>query len=286
MWICLRIVYNSLEHMKLSNIFNRKNRILLRELVITDFKLRYQGSALGYVWSLLKPLMLFAIMYVVFVHFLRFGEGIPHFAVSLLLGLVIWTFFNEATIQGMQAISSRGDVIRKINFPKYIIVLSGTISALINLGLNLIVVAIFMIFDGVDFGWAILLFPITVFITYLFALGLAFFLSAAFVKYKDIAYLWEVFLQGLFYATPIIYPLQTVVAVGGNLAAQLLMLNPVAVLIQSARSQVVGYQNVVTAGQLFSNPLYLLIPYIIIFVIVLFGSLYFKKNQSKFAEQV
>ena len=88
--------------MKLDNIFSRKNRILLRELVVTEFKLRYQGSVLGYIWSLLKPLMLFAIMYVVFVHFLRFGQGIPHFAVSLLLGLVLWTFFTEATNQGMQ----------------------------------------------------------------------------------------------------------------------------------------------------------------------------------------
>lgn len=272
--------------MKLSNIFNRRNRILLRELVITDFKLRYQGSALGYVWSLLKPLMLFAIMYVVFVHFLRFGAGIPHFAVSLLLGLVLWTFFNEATSQGMQAITSRGDVIRKINFPKYIIVLSGTISALINLVLNLLVVLVFMLFDGVNFGWSALLFPLTILITYVFALGLAFFLSAVFVKYRDIAYLWEVFLQGLFYATPIIYPLQMVIEVGGNVAAQLLMMSPIAVLIQTARAQVVGHENVITADQLFSNPLYLLIPYVVIITVIIIGAVYFKRNQSKFAEQV
>ena len=132
--------------MKLSNIFSRRNRILLRELVITDFKLRYQGSVLGYLWSLLKPLMLFAIMYVVFVHFLRFGKNIEHFAVAMLLGIVMWTFFTEATGQGMQAIVSRGDLIRKINFPKYIIVVSGTISALINLTLNLVVVFVFIIF--------------------------------------------------------------------------------------------------------------------------------------------
>ena len=123
--------------LRFSNILGRRNQILLRELVITDFKLRYQGSILGYVWSLLKPLMLFAIMYVVFIHFLRFGNGIPHFAVALLLGIVMWTFFIEATNQGMQAIVLRGDLIRKINFPKYIIVISGTISALINLIFNL-----------------------------------------------------------------------------------------------------------------------------------------------------
>src|SRR5690349_2541607 len=146
--------------MKLSNILSRRNRILLRELVITEFKLRYQGSVLGYLWSLLKPLMLFTILYFVFVRFLKFGEGIEHFEVSLLLGIVMWTFFTEATGQGMQAIVARGDLIRKINFPKYIIVISGTISALINLLLNLVVVLLFIIINGVDIKWSILLLPL------------------------------------------------------------------------------------------------------------------------------
>ena len=272
--------------MKLSNIFNRRNRILLRELVITDFKLRYQGSVLGYVWSLLKPLMLFAIMYVVFVHFLRFGQGIPHFAVSLLLGLVLWTFFTEATSQGMQAIVGRGDLIRKINFPKYIIVISGTISALINLLLNLVVVFVFMVFDGVHFGWGALLFPATLLLIYIFSLSVAFFLSAAYVKFRDIGHLWEVFMQGLFYATPIIYPLQMVIEHGGTIAAQILMLSPIAVLFQQARAEIVGHDNVITAAQLFSNPVYLIIPYLIIFTVLILAVVFFKKNQSKFAEQV
>lgn len=272
--------------MKLSNIFNRRNRILLRELVGTDFKLRYQGSVLGYVWSLLKPLMLFAIMYVVFVRFLRFGEGVPHFAVSLLLGLVLWTFFTEATSQGMQAIASRGDIIRKINFPKYIIVISGTISALINLLFNFVVVFVFMIFDGVDFSWSVLLFPLTVLLIYGLSLGIAFFLSATFVKYRDIGHIWEVLLQGLFYATPLLYPLQMVNEVAGQWASQLLMLSPIAVLFQQARAQVVGHQNIVTADQIFSNPVYLAIPYLITVGIIVLGVLHFKRNQSKFAEQV
>lgn len=272
--------------MKLSNIFSRRNRILLHELVVTEFKLRYQGSVLGYIWSLLKPLMLFAIMYIVFVQFLRFGEGIPHFAVSLLLGLVLWTFFTESTTQGMQAIAARGDVIRKINFPKYIIVISGTISALINLALNLIVVFIFMIFDGVDFGWTALLFPFTVLLVYAFSLGIAFYLSATFVKYRDVGHIWEVLLQGLFYATPLLYPLQMVTDVAGQWAAQILMLSPIAVLFQQARAQVVGHENIVTADQIFSNPLYLAIPYLVITGVIVIGVIHFKRNQAKFAEQV
>lgn len=272
--------------MKLSNIFNRRNRILLRELVITDFKLRYQGSVLGYVWSLLKPLMLFGIMYIVFIHFLRFGDGIPHFAVALLLGIVMWSFFTEATNQGMQAIVGRGDLLRKINFPKYILVMSGTVSALINFVLNLVVVFTFMILDGVDFGWSALLFPFTILILYVFALVLAFFLAAVNVKYRDIGHIWEVLLQGVFYATPIIYPLQMVIEKVGVFAGQILMLSPIAVLFQNARAQMVGHANVVTADQLFSNPIYIAIPYLIIALTVVLAVVYFKKNQSKFAEQV
>lgn len=271
--------------MKLSNIFSKRNRILLHELVVTDFKLRYQGSVLGYLWSLLKPLLLFAIMFVVFVHFLQFGKGIEHFAVSLLLGIVLWTFFTEATSQGMQAIVDRGDLIRKINLPKYIIVISGTISALINLVLNLVVVFVFMLVDGVNFGWSSLLFPLTVLIIYTFSLGIAFFLSAAYVKYRDIGHIWEVLLQALFYATPIIYPLQTVLQFNFT-AAQILMLSPIAALFQEARAQLVGNHNVVTSGNLFNNPLLIAIPYLIVVVVVVAASVYFKKNQSKFAESV
>lgn len=267
------------------NFFSKKNRALLSELVKTDFKLRYQGSAIGYAWSLLKPMMLFAIMYVVFVHFLRFGVGIPHFAVSLLLGIVMWTFFTEATNQGMQAIVSRGDLIRKIKFPKYIIVISSTVSALINLVLNLLVVFVFMVFDGVDFGWTALLFPVSIALLYVFALALAFLLSAIYVKYRDIAPIWEVISQALFYGTPIIYPLQMVTAFSVP-AATALMASPIATLFQNARAQLVGDENVITSNQLSSDPLYLAIPYIIIAVTVVVAVLYFRKSQKQFAENL
>lgn len=271
--------------MKIKNIVSKRNRVLLRELVITDFKLRYQGSALGYAWSLLKPLFLFAISYVVFVRFLRFGQGIDHFAVALLLGIVMWSFFVETTTQGMQSIVGRGDLLRKINFPKYILVISGSISALINFVLNLIVVLVFMILDGVDFGWSSLLFPVTALGLYIFALAIAFLLAAINVKFRDIGHLWEVFLQALFYATPILYPLQMVIA-QSNLAAQLLMLNPIAVFIQNGRAELVGHKNVITADQVFSNTLMLIVPYIVVILTIIIAIWYFKRNQSKFAEMV
>ena len=107
--------------MKVASVWNRRNKILLRELVVTDFKLRYQGSVLGYLWSILKPIFLFIILYIVFDKFLRLGRDIEHFPVYLLVGIVLWNFFTEATVQGLQSIVSRGDLIRKINFPKFII---------------------------------------------------------------------------------------------------------------------------------------------------------------------
>src|SRR5262252_6752752 len=106
--------------MSIKNIVSKKNRSLLRELVVTDFKLRYQGSALGYLWSLLRPLFLFAILYTVFGYYLKIGNSIEHFPLYLLLGIVLWGFFVESTTQGLTAIVSRGDLIRKVNFPKYI----------------------------------------------------------------------------------------------------------------------------------------------------------------------
>ena len=104
------------------NFFSQKNRILLKELIKTDFKLRYQGSFIGYLWSILKPLMMFTIMYLVFVRFLRFDDGTPHYAVGLLLAMIFWGFFTEATNMGMLSIVSRGDLLRKLKFPKQTIV--------------------------------------------------------------------------------------------------------------------------------------------------------------------
>ena len=271
--------------MKISNIISRRNRILLRELVITDFKLRYQGSILGYIWSLLKPLLLFAILYVVFVKFLRFGGDIEHYPVYLLLGIVLWSFFSEATTQGMQAIVGRGDLIRKINFPKYIIVISGTLSALINLLLNLGVVLIFILLNGVDIRWSALLLPLNILELYVFSLSIAFLLSALYVKYRDIGHLWEVFLQGAFYATPILYPLSMVIGQSVLAAKVLIVINPVAQVIQDARYNLISDQTI-TVWNFIDKVWVQLIPLAIVVVAALYASWYFKKNQRYFAESV
>jgi len=269
--------------MKLSNVFSKRNRVLLRELVVTDFKLRYQGSVLGYAWSLLKPLFLFAIMYVVFGVLVKLGT-IEHYAVYLLLGIVLWTFFSEATNQGMNSILARGDIIRKINFPKYIIVISTTISALVNLTLNMLIVAVLMALNGVDLHVSALLLPFYIIELYIFALGLSLFLAALNIKYRDTGHIWEIIMQAAFYATPIIYPLAVVIE-KSQLAAQVLMMNPVAQVIQDSRHALITKESI-TPGQLFENPIFIAIPFVIVVATLIIGAMYFKKNSRFFAENI
>lgn len=267
----------------LKNIFNRRNRILLAELVRTDFKLRYESSTLGYVWSVLNPLLLFAVIYAVFALFLGIGRGVEHFPVYLLTGIVLWRFFTEATNNGLKAVVARGSLIRKINFPKYIIVISGTLSSFINLGINLCVILIFILISGVSLSWEALLVVPLIFQLYLFALGIAFFLSAANVFLRDVGYLWGVFIQAAFYATPIIYPLNLVLE-RSEVMAKLMIMNPVAQVIQDIRYVLVTHDSVRALDIL---PTYLaVVPVIVVFTTLLGGALYFKKKSGKFAEYV
>lgn len=264
------------------NAFSKKNRALLSELVRTDFKLRYQGSVLGYAWSLLRPLLLFVILYLVFVKFLKIGIEVPHYPVYLLLGIVIWNFFGEMSSQSLGSIVGRGDLIRKIRIPRWIIVFSSSISALINLVLNLIVVSIFMLINHVSpaatAGWL----PLILLEVYILALGVSLFLSAAFVKYRDVQYIWEVIMQAGFYLTPILYPLARIT----NLTFQkLIMLNPMAQAIQDARYAVVTKQTQ-TAYQVFDGGWHELIPFAVVIIVFAAGLKYFRSQSKYFAENV
>ena len=281
----LYLSYNQYKAMSLANILSKKNRALMRELVVTDFKLRYQGSVLGYLWSLLKPLFMFAILYVVFGMFFKFGTGIDHYPVYLLLGVVLWGFFTEATSQGLTAIVGRGDLIRKINFPKYIIVISGTVSALINMVLNLLVVLVFMVIGGVDiFHPTTLLFPLVVAELYVLALSLAFLLSAFYVRFRDIGHIWDIIMQAAFYLTPVLY-LPTLVIAFSPLAAKLMFLNPVAQIIQDARYTLVTH-NTVTIHNFVQNGLIVALPFLIVLTTAIVAAWYLKKSAKYFAENI
>ncbi|EHI69828.1 ABC transporter permease [Streptococcus ictaluri] len=263
-------------------LLSKKNRILLKELVKTDFKLRYQGSAIGYLWSILKPLMMFTIMYLVFIRFLRLGGSVPHFPVALLLANVIWSFFSEATSMGMVSIVTRGDLLRKLNFSKHTIVFSAVLGALINFSINLLVVLIFALINGVTISSHFYL-AIPLFIELIvLAVGVALLLSTLFVYYRDLAQVWEVLMQAGMYATPIIYPI-TFVFDQHPLAAKILMLNPLAQMIQDLRYLLIDRANV-TIWQMSDNWFYIMIPYVIPFIVLAIGVSVFNKNANKFAE--
>lgn len=269
-----------------SNLFSKRNKALIKELVKTEFKLRYQGSVLGYAWSLLKPLGLFSILYVVFVKFLNVGDGVPHFPVYLLLGIVLWTFFTEATFGALSSVVARGDVIRKIKFPKYIIVVSGTISSLINLAFNLFVVLVFCLLTGVDFGERALLAPFLILELYALVLGIGLFLSAAYVKLRDISHIWEILMQGMFYAIPILYPINLIINQFPDKAwiPKLIMINPISQIIQGMRYSLITDYSVRTSDVIQSP--YSFIPFAIVVFMLVIGSLYFRKESKYFAEKL
>lgn len=272
--------------MKFFNRFKQKYHysiILLRELVITDFKLRYQGSALGYIWSLLKPLFMFIILYFVFVVFLKVGAEMPHWPVGLLVGIVLWNFFAEITNMGVGSVVGRGGVIRKINFPKYIIVLATSLSALINLTINMVVIIAFVYINGASLSWSALLSFIYMAEIFIFGLGIAFTLSALFVKYRDVNFIWEIIMQGLFYASIVIYPLSTILK-SHQTVAKILLINPVAQAIQDVRHVLISdlYPTATTV----SGVLIGLVPFVIAIVTLIFGAWYFRRCSPSFAEDI
>ena len=270
--------------MKMSEVLNRKNQILLSELTKTDFKLRYQGSILGYLWAVIRPLLMFGILYIVFAKFLRFGTDIPHYPVYLLVGIVLWNFFVECTNQGIQSLIIRSDLMRKIAFPKWIIVLSATTTALINLGINLIIVVIFALISGASFNLSWLLVPFFIFELYLFSFGLALFLGSINVKYRDIQSIWEVLIQALFYTVPIIYPLGMVTALSG-FAAKVLMLNPIAQVVQDIRFCLIT-TDTMTGWVLIENIFLKFIPLLVVVGILILGIKVFNKKSKDFAEEI
>lgn len=262
---------------------SKKNKVLLLELIKTDFKLRYQGSVLGYMWAVLRPLLMFAILYAVFAKVLRFGGDIPHYPVYLLVGTVLWNFFTECTGQGIHAIEQRGDLIRKISFPKYIIVVSATSTALINLLINLCVVIVFALINGVTPSWSWLLVPASIVELYLLALGISLLLGAINVKFRDIGSIWEVLMQAMFYAVPIIYPLSMVTA-ASPLIGKIILLNPIAQAIQDVRHNLITATAETSWG--YVGGALSLIPIVIVALVLVVAILYFSKKSKYFAEEV
>lgn len=263
-------------------ILSKTNRAILSEMVRTDFKLRYQNSVLGYLWSLLRPLLLSFTLYIVFVKFLKVGGDIRHYASYLLLGIMCWTFFIEVTTGGVGAVVGKGDLIRKISIPRYLTVLSSSASALIDFAFNMVVLGIIMALNGVEINTGLLVFvPLLIIQLYGLALAIAFILSAAFVKFRDVSFIWEVFTQMFFYLTPILYPISFVL--DKYEIGKILLLNPLAQIIHDLRYILVTPQSQ-TAWSLLSG--YAVIPVAFTLLLGLISILYFRREAKYFAENI
>jgi len=259
---------------------NRNYFGLVRELALTDFKLKYQGSVFGYLWSLMKPLAIFGVLYLVFSVFVRIGSDIANYPVYLLLGIVLWNYFAESTSNGMRCIVDKTDLIRKVYFPRIVIPLASSFSALITLVLNLLIIVVFLAVAGIPQTWLSLAFFALIFELYLLSLGLTFFLAALYVRFRDFAYIWEVALQLLFYASAIIYPLNIV----PSKFQKILQLSPITQIIQDARRVLVSDQTLVPFNTIHSALHF--VPYAIPIVLVVLGYIYFERAASRFAEDV
>ena len=251
----------------------------------TNFKLRYQGSYLGVLWSVLQPLMLFAVMYVVFVKFLKFTDGTPTFPISLLCGTCLWQFFTESTSMGMRSIVDRGDLLRKIHFPNYIIVAATTMGSMISLAINLGVVILFGFFAHAHYTWRVITVIPSILQLYAISLGVALLLGSLYVYFRDIGHIWDVILQALFYATPIIYPLSMVQKNPEfSWAADFMMFMPTTQTIMDIRHNLLSPEYVPTIWTVVDNKILCLIPYVLSVLVLWLGVHVFRKYSAKFAE--
>lgn len=253
---------------------------LVRELTVADFKLKYQASFFGYLWSLAKPLMLFGVLYVVFSKFFKLGAEIPNYPVYLLLGVVLWTYFVEATFSSMNSIVGQGDLIQKVYFPRIILTISASVTALVTLLLNLLVVFVFMGFSKVAPSLVSPLFIVLLLELFLFTAGVSLFLAAIYVHFRDALHTWEVGTQVLFYATPIIYPFSLVPENIG----MFIMLSPVAQVIQDSRHVLVTTESAVTY-EILPFPLNF-VPYLLPLAVFIIGYWFFQRQASRFAEEI
>lgn len=231
-------------------------------------------------------------MYIVFAKFLKIGGSVPNYPIYLLLGIVLWQFFSDITTQGLSSIVERGDLIRKIRIPRWMIILSSSVGAVINLLLNSVVVSVFMLLNNVEISSTIIWVPILILEIYIFGLGLAMLLSAAYVKYRDFSFIWDIILQAGFYLTPIVYPLSllTSFTVAGitildSTIIKVMLANPMAQAIQDIRYAVVTSESVTLVSVFGSNSAYLL-PVFVCAGTLLLGVLYFRRESVHFAENL
>jgi ABC-2 type transport system permease protein len=208
---------------------------LLYLISVTEFRKTYFGTVLGYLWSLLRPLLLFGILLFVFTQIIRIGSQVDHYPVLLLFNLVVFGLFQEGTSMSVTSVVAQEGIVRKTQFPRLVIPMSIVLTSLFNLAANLVAVVIFLLAFGVSPMWTWLLFPVIVATLFVLTAAMAMLLSSLYVRFRDVAIIWGVAVTALFYATPVLYPLEFV----PGRFRQLIALNPLTPIFAQARRWII-----------------------------------------------
>jgi ABC-2 type transport system permease protein len=251
-------------------------------LAVLEFRLKFFGSILGYFWQLMKPLMLFGVLYVVFTQFVRVGSGVAHYPAMLLMSIVIYTFYSESTSAAVESVVARENLVRKIHFPRMVIPLAVVLTSYLNFVLNFVAVLFFFAVQQVGIRWSWLEIVPLILLLGVFCTGIAMALSALFVRYRDVAPIWEVALPLAFYATPVLYPVE---AISSTRLQHLVMCNPLAVVIQQARHALID-PTAPSAAEAIGGTAMLLIPLGIVLATVVIGYAVFDRSAPHIAEDL
>jgi ABC-2 type transport system permease protein len=254
---------------------------LLWYLAKTDFKLKYQGSVFGYLWSLVGPFLLFGILYLVFTRVVRFG-GIPHYAAMLILNIMLFSFFAEATTRAMSSIVGRESLVRKMEFPRLVIPLSIVLASCITLGIDLIIVLLFLVFIAgvpVMATWALL--PVLLIWLIAFTVGTSLVLAMVYVRFRDMAQIWTVVSRVLFYGSPVLFPIE-LFPPGWK---PLLVLNPLAPLFAQARVWMVDPSGP-TYAEALGGAVYWIYPVLVLITVLALGLWMFERDAPRVAEEL
>jgi ABC-2 type transport system permease protein len=254
---------------------------LLYLIAATDFKKHYFGTALGYLWSIARPLMLFGVLLAVFTQVFRLGSEVPHYPVLLLFNIVLFGFFQEATGAAVTSIVGQEGVVRKTQFPRLVIPLAVVLTSLFNLGLNLVVVFVFLLAFGVTPMWTWLLLPVILALLILVTVAVSLIVSSLYPRFRDLAIIWTVLSTVLFYASPVLYPLEKV----PDTLRDVIMLNPLASLLELARKWIID-PDAPGPAQL-AGGYAALLPAVVIFVaLCVVGLWVFNREAPRIAEEL
>jgi ABC-2 type transport system permease protein len=249
-------------------------------LAVSDFKVRFAGSVLGYVWTLMRPLLVFGVLYLVFTRVVRFGQHVQHYPVYLISGLVLFNFVSEATTLAVTSLVDRASLVRKIAFPRMVVPLAAALNALFNLAMGLVAVVIFALANGVAPRVSWLQVPLLLAFLLAFVVGLSLLLSPLFVRYRDVRQIWEVLLQLLFYASPVIYVMSDV----PEAFKPFEVANPLAVVVTQMRHAFID-PSAPTAADVFGGAA-LLIPVAVVAAVLALGAWVFARERPRLAESL